>query len=67
MSVYHYMVEHLQVTLQFINAVCCLCLEIQILFPVYFKSNVRFSVFYQIRFYYGGSQKLVFCICYKVI
>lgn len=67
MSVYQHGVEHLQDTLQFINAVCCLRLEIQIPFPVYFKSNVRFSVFYQIQFYYGGSQKLIFCICYKVI
>lgn len=56
-----------QDTLWFMNGVCGLCLEIQIPFPVYFKSNVRFSVFYQIQFYYGGSQKLVFCICYRVI
>lgn len=65
MSVYQYGVEHFQDTLQFISAVCCLCLEIQIPFSVYFKSNVRFSVFYQILF--GGSQKLVFCFCYKVV
>lgn len=67
MSVYQYGVEDLQDTLQFINAVCCLCFEIRIPFPLYFKSYVRFSVFYQIRFYCDGSQKLVFCICYKVI
>lgn len=34
---------------------------------LYFKSNVRFSVFYQLWFYYGGNQKLMFCISYRVI